>query len=460
MDPPLPPPPEADADDADVDLAFELEDQEEVGMDNVGYRSFGTLQDLETWLANNALHGTSSGGNNDNRSWENHNYREHDRYQQEIHDRIFGGDDEGSDNEASSSSSACEASAEQQDRLDALRRFDSQDVVFLARASANDENHPAGGDSSPPQNAISSISKARVDEATVAVRAPLRPVAEACETVFVAASRNSCTQFSPFSDDATRELYPEPAVVHLLRVILNEASAEETPDDLAVDCCRLAHYLQHSSLADAYASMLSNSVNAENCYSLLLLADRLQLPILREKSLHQVLYNMDRLTMAATSNGQLDDFMTKELRGRVASIQTAIRSSLLGASPSRSSLSKDVTALRQSAPSATIASGSSSRLVFSLVEQHVLTFAERVQYVRERLTATKERRDKLSAASEADDRFFDGCLSQQYADDWQAKIERTERNLGTLEVALQGLHDYKNRLAGSSYGHEKEAAQP
>jgi hypothetical protein len=430
MDPPLPPPPAADADDADVDLAFQLEDQEEVGMDNVEYRSFATLQDLETWLANNALHGTSSGGNNDNRSWENHNYREHDQYQQ--------------------------------DRIENLRRFESQDVTFLARASVSDENHPAGGDSSPPQNAISSISKARLDETTVALEVPLRPVAEACETVFVAASRNSCTQFSPVSDDATRELYPEPAVVHLLRVILNEASAEETPDDLAVDCCRLAHYLQHSSLAGAYASMLSNSVDAENCYSLLLLADQLQLPLLRDKSLHQVLYTMDRLTMAATSydsNGQRDDFMTNELRARVVSIQTAIRSSLLGPSPSRSSSSKDGTALRQSAPSATIASGS-GRLVFSLVEQHVLIFAERVQYVRERLTATKARRDTLSAVSEAYDRFFDGCLSQQHADDWQAKIERTERSLDTLEAALQGLHDYKNRLAGSSYRHEKEAAQP
>jgi hypothetical protein len=472
--------------DAEDGVSVEVDDQEAVGMNNNEVPEWRRIQDFETWLSNNALRGrsSSSSSNDDNneasqsltRGWTAdrrealERIQEHERYQQELHERFFG--ENKGDNAAFSSS----ATAAEQDRLETLRRFESQRFSFLARASISDENH-RGDNNNPasPTNATTRLSKSHVDETTVVLEVPLRPVAESCETVFVAASRHSCTQLSLVSDGSVRELYPESAVAHVLRVMLDEATVDETPDHHAVDCCRLAHYLQHSGLVDAYASILGRSVDSENCLSLLQLAEQLRLPSLWEKSLQQVLDTMDQVPVDAegddsNSNRQPDDFMTSELRDRIVAIQTAIRSSVHGpcGSARPSTPLKDRATLPPPSDSEQRPSPS-SRLFFSSVEEYVSIFAERVQYFRERLADAKAQRDELlggggTSANGTDsqlgaagrfvstrrDRFFEvpGGLSRQYADDLQRKIERQERRVRTLEIALK---EHKKLLLGGSY---------
>jgi hypothetical protein len=485
MDQHQPPPAGADDDDG---VAVQVDDQEAVGMNNNEVPEWRRIQDFETWLSNNALRGRSSSSNNDDnneasptRGWTAdrrealERIRDHERYQQELHERFFG-DDKGD----STPKSALLATAAEQDRLETLRRFESQRFSFLARASIIAENHRGDNNPTSPTNAATRLSKSHVDETTVAIEVPLRPVAESCETVFVAASRHSCTQLSLVSDGSIGELYPESAVAHVLCIILEEATVEETPDHHAVDCCRLAHYLQHSGLVEAYASILGRSVDAENCLSLLQLAEQLRLPSLWEKSLQQVLDTMDHVTVDAEgddgNNRQPDDFMTSELRDRIVAIQTAIRSSVHGpcgsARPSSSLQDLPLAPDSEQRPSP------SSRLFFSSVEEYVSIFAERVQYFRERLADAKAQRDELlggggTPANGTDsqlgaagrfvstrrDRFFEvpGGLSRQYADDLQRKIERQERRVRTLEIALR---EHKKLLLGGSYLRDASSGRP
>jgi hypothetical protein len=213
---------------------------------------------------------------------------------------------------------------------------------------------------------------------------------------------------------------------------------------------------------DRYTDLLCESVETDNCLSLLELAEQLRLPRLWERSLKQVLRAMDEFSSAEDSNGNSacalpSDHFTPELKNRVSAIQSAIRSSIhLGS------------VCAGGAPSAP-----STRLFFSSIEEYIAIFAERVQYYQERLAAAKEQRDELLMAGVGAGNHSDGPAatgdsnrgrfvvtprggyfavlggtSAQYLDDLQTKIDRQEARVRTLEIALQ---EHRKLLgAGSS----------
>jgi len=276
---------------------------------------------------------------------------------------------------------------------------------------------------------------------------PLQPLAESCDAVFALATQwerfssssslSLSSSSSPVSqvdnddDDNTKqeensncmhlslESFPIASVKAFLHLVLldsksnntnndenenkesvesdskqqqQEASRDYLTEDTVVDCCQIAHYLQNDTILNQSVEILLQSVDKGNCASLCQLADQLSLPTLFEKSLSKM---MDTLQDLESTDAWKE--LTPELQERVMNIQSAIQSSVHSVD---------------------------SRLYFSSLDEYIAIFAERVQYYKER----------LAEANEDQQREIPGTKNWKYA---QAKIERQEKRVRTLELAFQ-----------------------
>jgi hypothetical protein len=409
--------------------------------------------------------------------------REHEAYQRSLHERIFG-PEEDEEGGGEGEGEAGRRRGIDRDRSETLKSFGSRTFTFLvARLDDDEEREDGGAPSAAAELGDDSVRRRRV----VAVEVPLREAAEAFETVYVAASRHGCRSLSLLAEDDGDDHrcggsggYSLGSVLHVSRMVRGEAGVEDTPDDFAVDCFRLCHYLQGPERwTDRYAEMLAESVDAGNCLGMLELSEQLRLPRLWERSLRELLRAMDRLAGSqggfgagvGGGDGGDHDHFAPELRSRVEAIQAAIRSSIHGSvgpapSPSRARpLGSAASAAAATTPSAPTA----SRLFFSSVEEYIAIFAERVQYYRERLAAAKEQQcelleerwrrgggGSLGGAREAAGRYAStpahrlggrGGASDPYLEDLGAKIRRQEARVRTLEIALR---EHKKLLLGGS----------
>ncbi|KAL3918511.1 MAG: hypothetical protein SGILL_004203 [Bacillariaceae sp.] len=105
--------------------------------------------------------------------------------------------------------------------------------------------------------------------------------------------------------------------------------------DHVVDCCRLAHYLQCTSIVYQLAEeILLPSIDSQNCMSLCQLAEQLSLPPLHEASLNHILWSLDKVeresssseeeasSCAATAAAMLNnDYLTPELKKKIEHIK-------------------------------------------------------------------------------------------------------------------------------------------
>lgn len=348
------------------------------------------LEDFETWLVNNALR-SDEGDVPLDRQEALDRYEEHREYQRTLHARFFHKDND-------------RPSAVDQERLDTLQSFGSQTFRLI---------FAEGSDDYSANPSATSTTAAIID-------APLCALAESCETIYVAAARHKCTQLSlghEFSFQAGR---------HVVNVLLHQSTVEETPEDIVVECCRLVSFLQNSTLLEQYAAILLSSVDTFNCLSLSQLAEQLNLPTLLERSLSHMMDSLEQMPQ---------ELLTKELRERITAIQSAIQSS--------------------------VHHSQRSKLFFSSLDEYLAIFAERVQYYRERLAAAKEQRDELLHPTLHQHDIVDGTVgrfvtkprdrfstvSSHYMEDLQAKIERQEQRVRTLEIAFE---EQKKLFGGKS----------
>jgi hypothetical protein len=211
-----------------------------------------------------------------------------------------------------------------------------------------------------------------------------------CDTIM--AKLNSWSAFSASEImEFSLENYPKSSIQEFIRILTDDSrTASSISSDALVDCCLIAHYLCSDKILGEITEILIASIDTSNCFSLCQLGDELNLPTLFERSLAHMMDTIGDLE----SNEAYED-LTPELQNRIASIKTAIESSI----------------------------NSGSRLYFASLEEYISIFAERVQYYQERLIQAKEQqqliRDKTSA-------WYDT----------QIKIERQERRVRTLESAL------------------------
>lgn len=220
----------------------------------------------------------------------------------------------------------------------------------------------------------------------------LRKLAEKCDTIYTLAGT-----WENFSNDKhniqfSLDGYSKDTVQEFVAVLLDDSkSARDISADAIVDCCFLAHYLCADQFLNDITDVLLESIDTSNCLTLCQLGDRLNLPLLFERSLAHLMDTIGDLERSET----WDDF-TPELRDRIATIKSAIESSV----------------------------NSQSRLYFGSLDEYIAIFAERVQYFQERLAEAKEQHQETSTGTPA---WYDT----------KTKIDRQERRVRTLEIALQ-----------------------
>ena len=222
---------------------------------------------------------------------------------------------------------------------------------------------------------------------------PLKPMAEACDTLLTYASfhetyqRGEGTRLT-FSLDSFRHR----SVVEFVRIVLGFISSEDVAGDFVVDCCEIASYMQCPTVLDKMVGILLRSIDNANCMSLCQLADRLDLPELFEKCMAQMMDSLGDLQYLDIWND-----LHPQLQSRILTMENLMRSSILN---------------------------TGSRLYFASFTEYLAIFAENVQYYRERLAEAKERQSELRSKGNA-------------WKDAEKKIAAQEKRIRTLEIVFK-----------------------
>lgn len=223
----------------------------------------------------------------------------------------------------------------------------------------------------------------------------LKALAETCDTVLTLAA----FQHYQHKEEQKRlsfslKSFQHEAVVEFVEIVLGDKKPEDVSSDYVVECCEIARYMQCTRVLEAMVDILVRSIDDANCMYLCQLADQLDLPRLFENSMAQMIQSVGSLQQHEV----WDDF-SPDLKRRIMAMEAVMKSSI-----------HDV----------------KNRLYFSSMTEYLSIFAENVQYYRERLAEAKER--------QAEEPEPPRGHSWQ---DAQAKIDRQEKRVKTLEVVFQ-----------------------
>ena len=176
-----------------------------------------------------------------------------------------------------------------------------------------------------------------------------------------------------------------------------------------IECCRIAHFLQSNLLLEEIVDIIKQSVDANNCASICVLADQLQVSSLMHASME---YVMDRLDIIK-SHDIWDDF-PQSLRHHVITLRTAAQSSI-------------------------IARGSTAKVLFTSSHEFLGIFSDTLREHKERLAEAKLRQEEIIQerikSNETRGRYtrevdvYGGAVM-----DAAKKIDKQEKRVQTLET--------------------------
>mmetsp|Transcript_32001 Transcript_32001/g.52858 ORF Transcript_32001/g.52858 Transcript_32001/m.52858 type:complete len:410 (-) Transcript_32001:288-1517(-) len=234
----------------------------------------------------------------------------------------------------------------------------------------------------------------------------VKSLATHCDAVYALASSHNLYKGSSSSElELSLESYSQASVEDFVAIVAGSKRPDQIAADSVVECCQIAHYLQCSRALEPLVIILVNAVDTDNCKSLLELADRLNLPLLFERSLSHM---MDSLS----ETEDVWEDLTPELRDRVELMKKAVQSSVLAGT---------------------------SRLYFSSLDEYLVIFAETLQYHRERLMDAKERQLEIRET------HFIRSRGWHYNQD---KIDRQEIRVRRLEFLMKE----QKKIFGTSGG--------
>ena len=226
--------------------------------------------------------------------------------------------------------------------------------------------------------------------------ASIEVLAERCQTVRDIACCQGFLESTSRSLSLSLTEYPVSSVNTYLQLLNRTVALKEVGVDhvAIIDCCYIAHYLQDGHLVREIADFLEENISLENSLVVCELADSLNLPNLFELSLRYMLESM-----GPTERSICWGDLTPELRRRIRDIEKAIRSSI---------------------------HGQRKKLYFASLAEHLAIFGEHIETSRERLAAAKQRQQEIRHE----------LAGSSLWRDLQQKIERQERRLRVLEIAL------------------------
>ena len=233
--------------------------------------------------------------------------------------------------------------------------------------------------------AISSDRVLDIKTSTSTVSTNMKQLAEICATVLSKISqypKSSTFDMSQFTAaDVTEFLKNDP---HQL-----------TPSTI-VPAALISHFLQADEYLQQTALLLTSSVDATNCVSLLSLADTLTLPGLFEAAMGKVTASLDTF-----ESYEGFDVLPGELKRRVKVMRSVVGSSIIGR-------------------------GQKSNVFFASAAEFLAIFSDSLVEQRDRLRDAKERQAAIVGEEEGSER-------REAVVDAAKKIERQTRRLETLQ---------------------------
>jgi predicted transcriptional regulator len=228
------------------------------------------------------------------------------------------------------------------------------------------------------------------------VEAEMKVLATHCDTVYAFVS-----SYKLYKDGSSHgmvfslEEFSLESVCAFVDTLSGRNDPQNLPADSIVECCQIAHYLQCNSVLDPIVQILIDAVDADNCKSLLELADQLSLHLLFERSLSHMMQSLEETR-------QVWEDLPLDLRDRVDLMKKALQSSIL--------------------------TRRNSRLYFTSLDEYLAMFAETLTYQRERLLDAKQRQEEESGM------HFVRSRGWQYN---QSQLENQERRFRRLEQVME-----------------------
>lgn len=239
------------------------------------------------------------------------------------------------------------------------------------------------------------------DESTNTLLLDLVSVARHSDMIYTLADSREYFEANQTKTDTLKlslEPYSNHAVKTFFGMLLDESRDDNVyrrdDGECLVNCCRLAHYLQCNAFLENIIDILVESVNSENCLSLLALADELTLPRLLESSLSYILEALPDKSMDSQEEKDMWHELHPELRDQVESMRTLLQTK------------------------------NTCKLFFNSLPEYLALFSEQVQYYKERLHEARLQQAERNPSSPA----------WQYA---QEKIDLQSRRVNTLVLMLE-----------------------
>jgi hypothetical protein len=136
--------------------------------------------------------------------------------------------------------------------------------------------------------------------------------------------------------------------------------------DHIIECCHIAHFLQAKEILDDIVTVIKSSIDSDNCTSICVLADELQIPSLLQASMKYVMERLDNIQ----ENKELWEDIPIPLRNQIATLKHAAESSIVGR-------------------------GQTKEVIFSSGDEFLAIFHDTLTGMKERLKDAKQRQKEI-----------------------------------------------------------------
>lgn len=144
-------------------------------------------------------------------------------------------------------------------------------------------------------------------------------------------------------------------------------SVEELIDtDHIIECCHISHFLQAREILEDIVTVIKSSIDSDNCTSICVLADELQIPSLLQASMKYVMERLDNIQQ----NQELWEDIPIALRNQIATLKHAAESSIIGR-------------------------GQTKEVIFSSGDEFLAIFHDTLTTMKERLKDAQQRQEEI-----------------------------------------------------------------
>jgi len=191
----------------------------------------------------------------------------------------------------------------------------------------------------------------------------------------------------------------------------NASMQDVINNDNIIECCQIAHILQCTELLADIVDIIQASIDSDNCTSLCILADQLNIPSLLQSTMTFVLDRLEHIQ--SYDEGQLWNDIPSSLKTHILTLRNAASSSIIGR-------------------------GQTSEVLFSSSDEFLAIFYDTLRDHKERLCEAKQRQqeiiDERLRLNEKKRFCKDRDVYSGDVKDAAIKIDKQEERVKTLEA--------------------------